>query len=199
MFSQEDVLDIYQWLPPAIEPQSKHIAELPLLINTNSGHYFVTAHSLDQNFKNLVTGKVTRIPVSDACSELNVGLDVVSQLIRANPGFALTSRDGNSIVPKQERDAIVRDLEQLLSKELVVKDEFLNARDIQQESLEHILSVSSIKQSLEDVSGDYLLSNMFSRALSKELCQKLKEGLNNNESVASLSHRTRLTILEQSS
>lgn len=181
MFSRDDILDIYRSLPPENTPQSEKSEELPLLIRNLSGNSFITAHGLRQDFERIVTTEAARIPVKSASSDLDVGVDVVLQLIRGNPTLALLSQDGSSIIPKEERDAIVMDLEDMMAKELIFKAKFTQSRDIHQECLASVLRIPSVKGSIADDTEDYLMSKAYSTALSDEMSKKLIEALEKNE------------------
>ncbi|KAF2440258.1 hypothetical protein P171DRAFT_524346 [Karstenula rhodostoma CBS 690.94] len=183
MFSRDDILEIYGALPPKKTPQSEKSEGLPLLIRTISGHSFITAHGLRQDFERIVTTGAARIPVKSASSALDAEFDVVLQLTRENPTLALLSQDGSSIIPREERDAIVKDVEDMLAKELVFKADFTQSRDIHQECLGSILRIPSIKESLADDTKDYLLGKAYSTALTDDMDKKLMSGLENNETI----------------
>ncbi|KAF9734965.1 hypothetical protein PMIN03_011778 [Paraphaeosphaeria minitans] len=183
MFSQDDILDIYDSLPPEKISQSEKSELLPLLVRTISGHSFITAHGLRQDFERIVTTGATRTPVESASSELDVELDVVLQLIRGNPALALLSQDGSTIIPRAERDAIKKDLEDMLCKKLVFKADFIRSRDIHQECLASFLRIPSIKENLADDTEEHLLGKVYSRVLSEEMSRKLVRALDRNETV----------------
>ncbi|KAL1612104.1 hypothetical protein SLS60_000327 [Paraconiothyrium brasiliense] len=183
MFSQEDILEMYRLFPPIKQPLSERSEEFPMLVQTNSGHSFVTARSLHQEFERLVDTGADRVPVLSASSDLRVEPKVVLQLVKGNPTLALLSQDSNSIVARQERDAIVKDLEEMLAKRLVHKARFIQSRDLNGESLESVLRIPSIKEILADVTEDHLLSKIYLSALADEIDQRLKAGLGNTETI----------------
>ncbi|KAJ4357354.1 uncharacterized protein N0V89_001929 [Didymosphaeria variabile] len=183
MFSTEDILEMYNLFPPINRSLSEKSEELPLLIQTNSGYGFVTARSLHQEFERLVDMGAARISVSSASNDLKVDFKVVLQLVKGNPVLALLSQDGNSIVARQERDAIVKDMVEALAKELVHKAKFTQSHDLHQESLGSVLRISSIKEILAEDTDDYLLSKTYSIALVDEIDQRLKSGLANTETI----------------
>jgi hypothetical protein len=182
MFTQDDILEIHRLFPPEERPRPENNDDLPLLTKTISGSNFITAHSLRKEFERVVTA-ATRVFVPAASSDLNVEVEVVIQLVRGNSALALLSQDGNSIIPRVERDAIVKELEDLLPIELISKADFTKRHDLHPECLGDLLRVPDIKDNLADDTEDYLLSKVYSTVLSDEINKRLREGLDKNEYV----------------
>lgn len=181
MFSQDDIIEIYGFLPPEKQIQSGIYDELPLLIKTISGQGFVTGSSLRQGFEHIVTRELTRIPVSSASKQLGVDAKTISQLVRADPTLALLSRDQRSIIAKQERDVIVENLKKSLQQGVVIKNQFTEQYDVEVEDIPNILQVSGIKDSVAYDTDDYLLSKTYWAAVSEVTSGKLVAGKNGLE------------------
>lgn len=176
MFSQDDIIEIHGFLPPAKQSPSGLNHDLPLLIKTVSGQGFVTGSSLRREFEHMVTRGSTRISVASASSRLGVDVHVVLRLVRADSTLALLSRDQQNIIPKQERDAIVESLKESLDQAVVVKIEFTELFDIDLEYIQSLLHVSSIKDSLAYDMEDYLLSKTYWTKLSNTMSERLVAG-----------------------
>ncbi|KAK7188641.1 hypothetical protein DPSP01_005603 [Paraphaeosphaeria sporulosa] len=183
MFSRDDILEIYDSLPPEKDPQSQNDEDLALLIRTVSGHSFITAHDLRQDFERIVITKATRTAVKSASSDLDVEVDVVLQLIQGNPALALLSQDGSTIISSAERDTIVKNLEDMLNKKLVSKADFIQSHDVHEECLASLLRIPSIRENLADEGEDHLLGKVYSRIISEEMNRKLIRALEKNETV----------------
>lgn len=182
MFSEDDIIEIHNFLPPDKRIGSRGLHDgLPLLTRTISGNGFVTDTSLHREFERIVEGAISRIPITSASSSLDVSVDVVLQLVRANPSLALLSRCRHNIVPKSERIAIVNDLSELLTEGIVVNSDFNESHDIDQDSLRSLLRVSDIERSLVHDTKDYLLSQAYSALLSTAIGEKLVEGVHGLE------------------
>jgi hypothetical protein len=192
MFAQDDISEIHRLFPPEKLPRSGNNESLPLLVKTLSGSNFITAHSLYKESERVVTA-AARVSIPAASRDLDVEIDVLLQLVRENPALALLSQDGNSIIPRVERDAIVKELEDMLPVELVSKADFTQTHDLHPDCLGDLLRIPRIKESLADDTDDYLLSNIYSTVLSDEMDKRLREGLDKNEYMAKLIQWLKLT------
>ncbi|KAJ4286766.1 hypothetical protein N0V90_013018 [Kalmusia sp. IMI 367209] len=183
MFSDEDVLEIYRLSPPREEFRTEKSKFLPLLIETVSGRGFITERKLNQDFTHVVTTGTARLALPTMSSDLDVDVNILLQLVRSNYDLALLSNDENSIVPQQEREAIIKSLQELLATQIVTKTEFAHLHSIHPSSVESLVRIPYIQQSLEEEVDDYLLSKSYSRALSSSISQKLEKELNSVKTI----------------
>ena len=182
MFSEDDIIEIYDFLPPVKRLGSGELSDrLPLLTKTIHGKSFVTDTSLLREFERIVDGAVSRVSINSASNSLDVSVDIVLQLVRTNPSLALLSRGQHNIIPPRERSAIIKDLSDLLIKGVVSNSNFAESHDIDQESLQSLLRVSAIKDSLVHNTKDYLLSQTYSTLLSNAIGVKLVDGVHSLE------------------
>ncbi|KAF1964718.1 hypothetical protein BU23DRAFT_561689 [Bimuria novae-zelandiae CBS 107.79] len=177
MFSGHDLVEIHEFLPPTTHDG------FPLLIRTASGQSFVTERSLRRSFEHLVTTEPARISILIASNRLGVDTDVVLQLVQANATLALLSQDRSSIIPKQERDALVKDLEESLAKGFVAKYEVARSHDLHKDSLDDLLQVANIREGLAENTVDYVLGEAYEKELFKAIRQKLVDGMNDIETI----------------
>jgi len=78
-----------------------------------------------------------RIPLSTLADDLDIGRLLVHQLVHSHPKLCLFSADEQSIIPIDERDAIVA---RLSSGGLVAKAEFIAQHRVSSKSLDLLLS-----------------------------------------------------------
>ena len=184
MFSEDDLLDIYNSLPPDKQLQSGSSTGLPLLIRTINGRGFITERSLHREFLRLATEHSSRLSLLNASSKLSVDIHVVIQLVKANSAVVLLNQSQQQIVLQQERDTIVKALEESLEKGVVSRSKFLQEHDLHRESLDSLLRTSNIKESLADGTEDSLLSKAFLTTLSGAVEEKLIHALDEHEYVS---------------
>jgi hypothetical protein len=188
MFSDEDVREIFQALPPA----AGHHGMSPSLILTSSGKGLVTLEQLRADFKRRMTeGKLDihtirsifnrpsetrRIPVSDLAHDLDISLEPLLRLLHNDSRLSLVSNDGSEVLPKKQIDAIVERLRESLSLGVVSKDEFDSQNDI---SFHHLRIVLRDVEPEIKYHGDHLCTASYEKTLSEQALDIINRAISN--------------------
>ncbi|KAI8937474.1 hypothetical protein NX059_005192 [Plenodomus lindquistii] len=173
MFSAGDAKDIFQLFPP-----QKTSDFLPSLILSSGGHGFVTLEFAKAQFRSRVTKGAERILVSSLADDLDIGTDLVLQLVRTHSGLALLSANKSSIITIDERDALLQKLSDGLSNGLIQISTFRAENDLDENSLQAL--VKDVDGVVEEHNG-----HLFSKAYEQKVFDSIDESI--QSSLSSLS------------
>lgn len=182
MFSNQDIRDIFQSLPPRKFSDTKN---LPHVLLSLSGHGFVTARHISDEFDLRMTkGEAVltvtyyvltsqsdsqRISVLSLSRTLDIDQDTVLHLVQASPTLALLNGDKSTVITKDERDSLERDLLELADERFVSKPTFSLEHDVSMESIDaftHLLDdTTKLKEGLLETDGHIFSSSYEQRVL----------------------------------
>lgn len=150
MFDNEDTHHIFINYPPPAEQNG-----LPSLIFAASGQGFITLRHIQAEFQRRMTeGKLTisetliltnsfsetkQVPIANLANDMDIEPPIILQLIDIHPHLALLGTDCHNAIPKAERDAIQKNLSEILFAKPVSRKEFASQNGIDPKSLEFLL------------------------------------------------------------
>ena len=78
--------------------------------------------------------------MSDLANGLDVGSDIILQLVQDQPRLAVLSNDNSEVVTKSERDEIYAKVQEALSQSIISRSEFATHNKIHSKSLNLLLN-----------------------------------------------------------
>ena len=105
---------------------------------------------------------------------LDVGPDLVLRLVRNHPGLALLSSDNSSIIPINERDALLEKLSSLSASVVVSKTDFAAQNDLDLRSVDTLLS--DLGEQLVNL-DDYVYSKAYERDITEAIQMSLNQAI----------------------
>ncbi|KAF1958633.1 hypothetical protein CC80DRAFT_408587 [Byssothecium circinans] len=177
MFSEQDLRNMFEQLPPQTPEKVEVPQILPPLILSSRGEGFVTGQSVSRSFENLVQNEPERLPLSAVSNRLDIDQDTSLQLLRASPHLALLSENENTVITTSERNAIAEKFRESLKSRVVSKASFSNETNVSR------ASIDALAHSKDDSAGigeqvRELDDHLFTASYEQEVTEKLKEKLN---------------------
>jgi hypothetical protein len=108
--------------------------------------------------------------------ELDVGPEVLFQLVRSQPHLALLSNNSNEIIPKSERDTIEKQLNVSLSFGLVSRKSFALRNDVDSHGLDFLLK--GCGDGLIEY-GDHICTKAYEETISSLVMSSINSAINN--------------------
>ncbi|KAJ4373806.1 hypothetical protein N0V83_002545 [Neocucurbitaria cava] len=170
MFSDEDVGEIFQTFSP---PNDQFVA-VPSLIAASNGQGFLTFKHLEAEFKARVTQESQRISLSSLARHLNVGPDVVRQLVETHSEISLLSLNTNNIITLDERNALLEDLTNLLTGGIISTVDLAKQNDLNVRSIDALLADLDMQLVYHD---DHVCSKSYEDSLSESVMRLLRRSL----------------------
>ncbi|KAH7109070.1 hypothetical protein B0J11DRAFT_586676 [Dendryphion nanum] len=173
MFSKENIREASRFIPPGKGLQDAH--SRPLLFLSASGQGFVTAKHARDEFERRVATESNRISVTNLGRDLDVDSEVVLQLAEAFPTLSVFSIDNIHVIPQKVKNALEKDLQQLLETQVVSKAKFSIENDVSVHSVETLASniQSAGNAGSNATHNDYIMSDTYRQALEDSVASRL--------------------------
>ena len=120
--------------------------------------------------------------MSDLATDLDIGSDIILQLVQDQPHLALLSNDNSEVVTKGERDEIYAKVQEALSQDIISRSEFAAHNRIHSKSLDLLLNDQEDQLVHYD---DHLCTKAYDDKLSDEALDILNRIITNITSVSS--------------